>query len=85
MPTPSPGLQVARPGGGSVRLVLGLAVHQFGAVLAGRVTDADVLALATQGWRVVVLPPDRVLRGDPDLLVGHLEREFHLHLLHQVG
>jgi hypothetical protein len=85
LPTPSPGLQVARPGGGRVRLGLGLTVQQFGAVLAGQLADADLLALATQGWRVVALSPDRILRGDPDFLVGHLEREFHAHLLHQVG
>ena len=60
-------------------------MHQFGAALTGRLTDADELALTTQGWRVVVLAADRVLRGDPAFLVGHLEREFHLHLLHQVG
>jgi hypothetical protein len=85
LPTPSPALQVRRPDGGRVRLSLGLTVHQFGAVLAGRVSDTDLVALSTQGWRVVVLAPDRVLRGDPAFLVGHLEREFHLHLLHQVG
>lgn len=85
LPTPSPGLQVPRPGGGRVRLGLGLTMHQFGAALAGRITDADAVALSTQGWRVVILSPDRVLRGDPAFLAGHLEREFHLHLLHQVG
>lgn len=85
LPTPTPGLTVPRPGGGAVRLALGLAVHQFGAVLAGRSAEMDLLALSGQGWRVVSLDPARVVRGDPAFLVGHLEREFHLHLLRQVG
>jgi hypothetical protein len=85
LPTPTPGLSVPRPGGGRTRLALGLPSHQFGAVLAGRVDDTDLVALTTQGWRVVPLAPQRVLRGDPAFLVGHLEREFHLHLLRQVG
>jgi hypothetical protein len=33
----------------------------------------------------VVVPPERVLRADPVFVTGHLEREFHLHLLDQVG
>lgn len=85
LPTPTPGLRVPRPGGGAVRLALGLAVHQFGAALAGRSEEMDLVALSGQGWRVVTLAPARVMSGDPAFLVGHLEREFHLHLLRQVG
>jgi len=67
------------------RLALGLDGHRFGAALAGRVDAAGLAVLRAQGWRVVVLAADRVLRGDPVFLTGHLEREFHLHLLDQVG
>ena len=84
LPTPTPGLVVPAHGG-RVRLALGLEVHRFGAVLAGRLSDAERRALSSLGWRVVVLGPERVLRSDPVFLVGHLEREFHLHLLAQVG
>jgi hypothetical protein len=84
LPTPAPGLLVRSPGG-RVRLSVGLEVHRFGAVLAGRLSDAELRGLSTLGWRVVVLDPERVLRSDPVFLVGHLEREFHLHLLQQVG
>ena len=80
LPTPTPALVV----GGS-RLALGLEVHRFGAVLSGRLGDAELRALSARGWRVVVVTPERVQRSDPDLVVGHLEREFHLHLLDQVG
>ena len=85
LPTPTPGLHVTRPGAEGARLALGLEVHRFGAVLAGRLADAELAVLAAQGWRIVVLGPERVLRGDPAFLIGHLEREFHLHLLEQVG
>lgn len=84
LPTPTPGLPVPAPSG-RVRLALGLEVHRFGAALAGRLSDADLRGLSSLGWRVVVLGPERVLRSDPAYLVGHLEREFHLHLLQQVG
>jgi hypothetical protein len=80
LPTPTPGLRVR-----GVRLALGLDTHRFGADMAGRHCDAELRALAVQGWRVVVLGEDRVLRGDPAYLIGHLEREFHQHLLEQVG
>lgn len=80
LPTPTPALRVGR-----ARLALGLEVHRFGVVLAGQLTDADATSLTAQGWRVVVLTSDRVLRGDPAFVIGHLEREFHLHLLNQVG
>lgn len=81
LPTPTPGLVV--PGGH--RLALALESHRFGAVLAGRLPDPALGLLATQGWRVVVLTPARVLGGDPAFLTGHLEREFHQYLLEQVG
>jgi hypothetical protein len=84
LPTPTPGLLAPGPGG-RVRLALGLEVHRFGAALSGQLSDAELRGLSTLGWRVVVLAPDRVLRSDPDFLIGHLEREFHLHLLEQVG
>jgi hypothetical protein len=84
LPTPTPGLRLPGPGG-RVRLALGLDVHRFGVVLAGRLSDAELAALSSLGWRVVVLSPERVLRSDPTFLIGHLEREFHLHLLEQVG
>ncbi len=80
LPTPTPGLHVQ-----GVRLALGLDTHRFGAVIAGRRSDAEHAALTALGWRVVVLGAERVLRGDPTYLVEHLEREFHLHLLEQVG
>jgi hypothetical protein len=82
LPTPSVGLMV-RPGG--VRLALGLDAHRFGVVVAGDLREPDLATLPILGWRVVVLGPDRVLRGDSALVTGHLEREFHLHLLDQVG
>jgi len=84
LPTPTPGLVVAGPTG-PVRLALGLEVHRFGVVLAGRLRDADLAGLSALGWRAVVVTAERVMRSDPGLLVGHLEREFHLHLLDQVG
>ncbi|RNM14562.1 type IV toxin-antitoxin system AbiEi family antitoxin domain-containing protein [Nocardioides pocheonensis] len=82
LPTPSPGL-VVRPGG--TRLALGLEAHRFGALLTGGQGEPDLATLSALGWRIVVLGPDRVLRGDAALVTGHLEREFHLHLLDQVG
>jgi hypothetical protein len=84
LPTPVPGLTV-RTSAGAIRLALGLEVHRFGVVLAGSVTDAGVRALGSAGWRVVVVARERVLRSDPSLVIGHLEREFHQHLLEQVG
>ncbi|HEX2895945.1 MAG TPA: type IV toxin-antitoxin system AbiEi family antitoxin domain-containing protein [Marmoricola sp.] len=83
LPTPTPGLPV--PGHGGHRLALGLEGHRFGAVLAGRLPGAVLTALSAHGWRVVELGADRVLRADAALVTAHLEREFHLHLLDQVG
>ena len=85
LPTPTPGLLVPRPGPGAVRLALGLETQRFGAVVAGRHDDAALAGVTTRGWRIVVVSPDRVLRSDPAFVIGHLEREFHLHLLDQVG
>jgi hypothetical protein len=81
LPTPTAGLLV--PGGH--RLALGLEAHRFGAVLAGRLPEVARPVLSAHGWRVVEVGPDRVLHGDAALVTGHLEREFHLHLLDQVG
>lgn len=85
LPTPTPGLVVAGARSAPLRLSLGLGTQRFGAVLAGRLGDGDRAALAGLGWRVLVLGPDRMLASDPGLVTGHLEREFHLHLLAQVG
>ena len=85
LPTPVPGLVVTGAGGRPVRLALGLEVHRFGVVLSGEHLDSDLGAVSALGWRVVVLAAERVLRGDPTFLAGHLEREFHQHLLAQVG
>ena len=66
-----------------VRLTLGVERRQFGAVLAHQVSADDLVALEGAGWRVVVLPEQRVLHSDPTTWVTHLEREFHQHLLTQ--
>ncbi len=83
LPTPVTGLVVAA-GHRPVRLALGVPRCQFGATLAGRVPVPDLVALEGAGWRIVVLPEQRVRRTDPDAVVHHLEREFHQHLLMQV-
>ncbi len=80
LPTPTPALRVV-----GVRLVLGLPTHRFGVVLSGPAADADVLRCARFGWRVLLLDRARVLASDPVYLIAHLEREFHQHLLSQVG
>ena len=84
LPTPVPGMPVAA-GGRLVRLALGVDRRQFGAVLLGRVSADDLVALEGAGWRVVVLPEERVLAGDPVSWTKHLEREFHQQLLAQTG
>lgn len=89
LPTPAPGLLV-RAGDRLVRLALGVADRQFGAVLSGQldrgeVATGDLARLTDQGWRVVVLREDRVLHEDPALWGAHLVREFHQQLLAQVG
>ncbi len=83
LPSAIPALPVP-VAGRLVRLGLGVARRQFGAVLAGRVPGADLLALDGAGWRIVVLTEEQVLRGEPSVWVHHLEREFHQHLLAQL-
>jgi len=83
LPTPVPGMPVAA-GHRLVRLSLGVERRQFGAVLAHQVSAEDLVALEGAGWRVVLLPEQRVLDGEPALWVHHLEREFHQHLLAQI-
>lgn len=85
LPTPTPGLVLRGAGSGAARLALGLESHRFGAVLAGHLADPDRVALVAQGWSVAVLDPARVLHSAPEFVIGHLEREFHCHLLAQVG
>ena len=82
LPTPVPGMLVAA-GHRLVRLSLGVERRQFGAVLAHQVSADDLVALEGAGWRVVVLPEQRVLNSDPTTWITHLEREFHQHLLTQ--
>lgn len=84
LPTAVPGLLVGA-GGRLVRLGLGVERRQYGAVLAGSVAAADLVALQGAGWRVVVLSEERVLESDPATWMRHLEREFHQHLLAQTG
>jgi hypothetical protein len=82
LPSAVPGMPVAA-GPRLVRLSLGVARRQFGAVLAHQVSAADLVALEGAGWRVVVLAEQRVLHSDPTIWIHHLEREFHQHLLAQ--
>lgn len=84
LPTPVPGMPVVA-GGRLVRLALGVDRRQFGAVLLGQVSADDLVALEGAGWRVVVLPEERVVSGDPISWTKHLEREFHQQLLAQTG
>ncbi len=84
LPTAIPGLPVSAAGR-LVRLSLGVPQRQFGAVLAGQVAAADLVALQSVGWRIVVLSDHRVLHTDPAYWVAHLEREFHQQLLAQTG
>ena len=82
LPTAVPGMPVCAANR-LVRLSLGVGRRQFGAVLLGQTSAADLVALQGAGWRVVVLSEERVLRTDPAVLIHHLEREFHQHLLAQ--
>lgn len=84
LPTAVPGMPVCASGR-LVRLSLGVERRQFGAVLAGQVSAADLVALEGAGWRVVVLSEERLLRTEPEAWMRHLEREFHQHLLAQAG
>lgn len=80
LPTPTPALRVA-----GLRLALGLPTQRFGVTLTGDTTAGDLVRWSAAGWRVLLLDPARVLASDPVHLIGHLEREFHQHLLAQVG
>jgi hypothetical protein len=84
LPTAVPGMPVCAAGR-LVRLSLGVERRQFGAVLAGQVSAADLVALEGAGWRVVVLSAERVLRTPAEAWTRHLEREFHQQLLAQAG
>ena len=84
LPTAVPGMRVVAAGR-LVRLSLGVERRQFGAVLADRVSAADLVALEGAGWRVVVLSAQRVLRSPAEAWTRHLEREFHQQLLAQAG
>lgn len=80
LPTPVPGLRVS-----GARLALALPSHRFGVVLAGVVAPVQLDAVRAAGWDVPVLDPARICRGDLRSTAGHLEREFHRHLLRQSG
>lgn len=80
LPTPAPGWTVA-----GVRVALALPVHRFGVVLSGDTAAEQRQAVRGAGWRLLVLDESRVRRSDPASAAGHLEREFHRHLLEQMG
>lgn len=80
LPTPAPGWRV-----GGVRLALALPVHRFGVVLVGESRPIHRDAIRRTGWTLVALDELRVRRSDPAAVAGHLEREFHRHLLEQMG
>jgi len=84
LPTPTPGLRTVA-GHGLVRLCLATPERQFAVALAGQLSADELVALEGAGWRVVVLGEERVLQADPEVLIRHLEREFHQQLLAQVG
>ncbi len=84
LPSAVPGLMVAA-GPRVVRLGLGVERCQFGAVLHERVVADELVALEGAGWRVLVLSGQRVLHAEPEVLMRHLEREFHQHLLGQIS
>lgn len=81
LPTPTPRV-VVTPG---LWLELALPARRFAAALSGRLTQDQLQALQARGWRVVVLPEERLLAADPHFVIGHLEREYLQHLLDQVG
>lgn len=80
LPTPAPGFAVD-----GVRFALALPTHRYGAIIHGRIDEADRIRMHAAGWRVLVLDGTRVLSYEPRYLVAHLEREFHQHLLGEVG
>lgn len=79
LPTPVPGWVVAE-----VRLSLALPVHRFGVVLRTQARSAEQLRARRAGWTVLVLDEVKVSHSDAASLGGHLEREFHRHLLGQM-
>lgn len=81
LPTPVPRVAV----GGGAWLELAVPVRRFAAVLGGRLAEAELLSLRARGWRLVVLAESRLLSADPHFVIHHLEREYHQHLLDQVG
>lgn len=83
VPTAIPAMTVVASGR-LVRLSIGTEHRRFGAVLAGHVDAEDLLALEAADWWIVVLPEKRVLEVDQATLTGHLQREFHQHLLAEV-
>ena len=84
LPTPTPRLRLSCPGGW-VHLSLGLHDQRFGAVLTGQISGDQGDHLAERGWRILVLTEQHVVGADAVLLQEHLVREYHQHLLAQVG
>lgn len=81
LPTPVPGVVVEGTG---LRLALGLPMQRFG-VVVGRPDPAAVAAAESLGWCVVTVSAERALHDDPDLLMRHVEVEFHQQLLRDVS
>lgn len=82
LPTPVPRLELALDAG-PVVLSLAAPIQRF-AVALGE-TGMAHRALEWQGWRLVGLARQRVLGSDAVLVEDHLRREYHQHLLGQVG
>ncbi|MCW2786592.1 MAG: hypothetical protein JWP74_3109 [Marmoricola sp.] len=80
VPTPVPGLRFA-----GARLALSLPVHRFAVTITGTLTPAELTECTLLGWRVVQLDRQRLLASDPSSVSIHVEREYHRHLLHEVG
>lgn len=80
LPTPTPGWEVS-----GVRVALALPVHRFAVVLSGETSPEQRKAVRGAGWTLLVLDELRVRRSDPASVAGHLEREFHSHLLEQMS
>jgi hypothetical protein len=81
LPTPVPALVVE---GAGLRLALGLPTQRFG-VVVGRPDPVAVARAEALGWCVVTVSAERVLHDDPDLLMRHVEVEFHQQLLRDVS
>jgi hypothetical protein len=80
LPTPTPAWSAA-----GTRFALALPVHRFGVVVAGETPAIQRLPAIAAGWRVVALDGTKILASDSAALGGHLEREFHRHLLNQMA